>query len=262
MPCDSWSLGRKIFMFNPLQKEIMTRLTYSIIICCVVFSTGSCRKAASGGETITSKTQIEKPPQGLVLINIDPPKPMFVGTPQNVSVQRLKKPSGKPRPLFYAPAGTINISTGKPVTSSDGIPIVGELTMITDGNKNALDGYYVELGPFDQHITIDLKDSCEIYAIVVWHFHLQPRVYYDVIVQISDTPDFKNTTTVFNNDHDNSLGFGHGNDMHYTETSEGKLIDAKGNHGRYIRLFSNGNTSNDLNHYIEVEVFGKPLNEH
>jgi hypothetical protein len=25
-----------------------------------------------------------------------------------------------------------------------------------------------------------------------------------------------------------------------------------------VRLYSNGNTANDLNHYVEVEVFGKP----
>jgi hypothetical protein len=46
--------------------------------------------------------------------------------------------------------------------------------------------------------------------------------------------------------------------MHYVETSEGKLIDAKGVRVRYVRLYSNGNSSNELNHYIEVEVFGKP----
>jgi len=28
--------------------------------------------------------------------------------------------------------------------------------------------------------------------------------------------------------------------------------------GRYVRLYSKGNTTNKLNHYIEVEVFGKP----
>jgi hypothetical protein len=37
------------------------------------------------------------------------------------------------------------------------------------------------------------------------------------------------------------------------------LVDGKGAKGRFIRLFSNGNTSNEMNHYIEVEVFGKPL---
>ena len=66
-----------------------------------------------------------------------------------------------------------------------------------------------------------------------------------------------NVQTVFNNDHDNSAGLGIGSDMHYVETSEGKLIDAKGVRGRYVRLYSGGNSNNDLNHYIEVEVYGK-----
>jgi len=43
------------------------------------------------------------------------------------------------------------------------------------------------------------------------------------------------------------------------ETAEGKLIDAKGVQGRYVRLYSNGNSNNDLTHYIEVEVYGKPV---
>jgi len=36
------------------------------------------------------------------------------------------------------------------------------------------------------------------------------------------------------------------------------LIDAKNVKGRFVRLYSNGNTANKLNHYIEVEVWGKP----
>jgi hypothetical protein len=65
-------------------------------------------------------------------------------------------------------------------------------------------------------------------------------------------------TTLFNNDHDNTAGFGAGKDMAYVETSEGKLIDAKGVKARYVRLSSNGNTTSELNHYVEVEVFGQP----
>jgi len=33
----------------------------------------------------------------------------------------------------------------------------------------------------------------------------------------------------------------------------------KGTKGRYVRLHSQGNTSNDQNHYIEVEVYGIPI---
>ncbi|MBN1893641.1 hypothetical protein JW906_04065 [bacterium] len=193
-------------------------------------------------------------------IDIKLPKPMFVGTPQNLNVQNLEKPLGKPRPPFLAPAGTANVALGKSVSSTDEEPIIGEIEMITDGDKEAADGSYVELGPFVQHVTIDLEARHNIYAVVVWHFHKQARVYFDVAVQVSDDPNFvKNVQTLFNNDQDNSAGLGVGKDLHYVETAEGKLIDAKGVQGRYVRLYSNGNSNNDLTHYIEVEVYGKPV---
>jgi hypothetical protein len=197
---------------------------------------------------------------GLAPIDIELPKPMFVGTPQDTAVPNLEKPLGKPRPPFLAPVGTKNVALGKPISASDEEPIIGEIEMITDGDKEAADGSYVELGPFLQHVTVDLGAKHEIYAIVAWHYHKQPRVYYDVVVQVANDPDFIDTKTVFNNDIDNSAGLGVGKDKHFTETAEGKLIDCMpGVQGRYVRLYSKGNTSNDLNHYIEVEVYGKPV---
>jgi len=196
----------------------------------------------------------------LVPIDLKLPKPMFVGTPQNMQVKNLEKPLGKARPPFLAPEGTKNVALGKPINSTDDEPVIGEIEMITDADKEAGDGSFVELGPFTQHVTIDLGANHNIYAVVVWHFHKQPRVYFDVIVQTADDPDFiEGVTTIFNNDHDNSSGQGVGKDMHYVETAEGRLIDAKGVTSRYVRLYSNGNTNNDLNHYIEVEVYGKPV---
>lgn len=205
----------------------------------------------------------EKPAAKLLPINIELPKPMFVGTPQPTKVANLEKPLGKPRPPFLAPMGTKNVALRKPITASDEEPIIGEIEYITDGDKEAADGSYVELGPLQQHIVIDLQAEYEIYAIVVWHFHKQATVYFDVVVQVADDPDFiTNVKTVFNNDVDNSAGLGVGKDMHYVETNEGKLIDCLSQgpvRGRYVRLYSNGNTENDLNHYIEVEVYGKPV---
>jgi hypothetical protein len=195
----------------------------------------------------------------LVALDIELPKPMFVGTPQPTDVPNLEPPLGKDRPAFYAPEGTKNVAFGKPVTSSDEEPIVGEIEMITDGDKEAADGSYVELGPFRQHVTIDLGNEYEIYAIVLWHYHKQACVYFDVVVQVSNDPDFiTDVTTLFNNDIDNSSGLGIGSDMHYVETNEGKLINARGVQARYVRLYSNGNNTNDFNHYIEVEVYGRP----
>ena len=187
------------------------------------------------------------------------PKPLFEGTPRNLKVPNLEKPLGKPRPPFLAPAGTVNVAQGKPVTSSTTEPTVGDLEMITDGNKAGTDGTYVELGPGVQWVVIDLKQKFNLYAIALWHFHKQARVYSSVIVQVGDDPDFlTNVRTIFNNDPDNAAGLGIGRDQNYVETNEGKLIDAKGVVGRYLRLYSNGNDTTPLNHYVEVEAYGTP----
>jgi hypothetical protein len=156
-----------------------------------------------------------------------------------------------------APVGTRNVALGKPVSSSSD-PIIGALAMIADGDKEAGSHSYVELPP-SALITIDLEAEHRIYAVVIWHYCQQLRVYFDVAVQVADDPDFvTNVRTLFNNDIDNLAGLGAGKDMHYVETTEGKLIDAKGAKARYVRLYSNGNNTDDLNHYIEVEVYGKP----
>ena len=197
----------------------------------------------------------------MVAIDFELPKPMFVGTPTEMKVENLEKPLGRARPPFLAPEGTVNLAKGKAVKSSDEMPIIGEISYITDGDKEAADGSYVELGPLVQHVTVDMGKTCELYAIVLWHYHKQPRVYFDVVVQLSDDPDFiKDVKTVFNNDNDNSAGLGVGADKAYVETNEGKLIDllSQGSpKARYVRFYSNGNTSNDLNHYIEADVYGK-----
>ncbi len=218
-------------------------------------------KSADGNAPAADTNVVESKPAGdLAPIPLVLPKPQFVGTPQNFQgIANLEKPTGKPREPFYAPKGTTNVAFKKPVKSSDEQPIIGEIEMITDGDKEATDGSYVELGPLKQYITIDLQAKYNIYAVVVWHYHKQARVYKDVIVQIADDPDFiKNVHTIFNNDTDNTMGLGAGKDRNYVETSEGKLIDAKGVVGRYVRCYSNGNSANDLNNYIEVEVYGTP----
>jgi hypothetical protein len=191
---------------------------------------------------------------------IDLPQPMFIGTPQDFDVPNLEKPLGKPRPAILAPAGTKNVALNKYVESSDENPIIGEIELTVDGDKEAVDGSFVELAPGKQHVTIDLENIYTLYAIFVWHYHLEARVYNDVIVQVSDDPDFVvGITTLFNNDHDNSYGLGVGEDLHYVETHEGKLIDARGVEARYVRLYSNGNSYDQVNHYIEVAVYGKAI---
>jgi hypothetical protein len=193
-------------------------------------------------------------------LKADLPKAMFEGTPKNIKpTPTLEKYIDKPRPPFIIPEGCTNVAKGKPVTSSDSMPIIGELDLVTDGDKEGTDGSYVELGPGLQWIQIDLKQTCEIYGILFWHYHAEGRVYHDVVIQVCDDPDFiEGVKTVLNNDYDNSSGLGIGKDLEFIEDYRGRLVDAGGVKGRYLRMYSAGNTSNDQNHYIEVEVYGKP----
>ena len=78
-----------------------------------------------------------------------------------------------------------------------------------------------------------------------------------VIAQISDDAEFKTSTTVFNNDFDNSAGFGVGKDQAWMETNHGRPMPVNAVKGRYVRFWSNGRNVDDTNHYIEVEVYGK-----
>ena len=204
-------------------------------------------------------TVVKKASGNMAAIPLELPKPMFVGTPENLSgIKNLEPDTKKPRPAFLAPEGAKNLALNKPVTSSEMDPISGALDMIADGDKEATEGSVVELGPFEQWVVIDLEDEYELYAIVVWHFHKTTRVYHDVVVQISSDPEFvMDVTTLFSNDIDNSLGLGVGQDQHYIDKAEGKLVDAKGTKARYVKLWSQANNQNDYSHYIEVEVYGK-----
>lgn len=242
----------------------MRKITIILLLVLATFAIQGCKKSAPQPDSETPAGQQPAATQegnsgGLVPIPLVLPKPQFVGTPENLSgVENLEKPLGKMRPPFYAPAGTTNIALNKPVTASEEEPIMGTLEMVVDGDKEASDGSVVELGPFEQWVQIDLEKTSDIYAIVLWHYHKTPRVYFDVVVQVSDDANFeKDVTTIFSNDMDNSLGLGAGTDPHYVETAEGRLVDAKGVRGRYVRLYSQGNNQNDYSNYVEVEVFGK-----
>ena len=189
------------------------------------------------------------------------PQEVLAGTPPDVLIllfPGLEKPPEK-APELLVPAGTKNLSLGKKVTSSDSYPVLGELKFVTDGEKEGTEQSFVELGPLEQWVQIDLGQTSEIYAVYLWHYFREARSYHDVIVQVSDDGEFKkDVQTVYSNDQDNSSKLGIGKERPYIETNLGKLIAAKGVKGRYVRVHSRGNTANDLNHYVEVEVFGKP----
>ena len=188
------------------------------------------------------------------------PTAMFIGTPTPTELPNLEKPDpSKVIKSFMAPKGTVNVAAKKKVTSSDAAPIIGDLNLITDGDPDGADGSFVELMPGFQWVQIDLEKSHDIQKVAVWHFHKQAQAYIDVIIQISDDAEFKTgVTTVFNSDHNDDQKMGKGADPAYIETNHGRVIDAKNTKGRYVRLYSAGNTASDMNHYCEVQVFAVP----
>ncbi len=194
----------------------------------------------------------------MVEMKIELPEPFFGGTPIDYWSENLEKEDFRDRPPFMAPKGTELVSAGKPVTSSDKNPSLGELKMLVDGDKNYAKNSLIELADGTQWVQIDLEAEHEIYAILLWHFHEGKRVYFDVVVQVSNDAEFKDgVTTLYNNDIDNSSGLGVGADKEYIENNKGRLVEAKGAKARYVRLYSNGNTADDMNHYVEAEVFAR-----
>jgi len=222
-----------------------TRLAVSLILAAAIASAAETGKDAGSG---------------LVPLKLKLPKPVFVGTPKNAPPgTNMEKPTGKKRPPAMVPAGVVNAAANRPVTSSAPTPIIGELDLLTDGDKEATDGSYVELARGRQYVQVDLGKRYDISAIVLWHYHGDPRVYHDVVVQTALDADFiSGVKTVFNNDHDNSSGLGVGKDREYFETYEGKLIEPKNVAGRYVRMYGRGSTADEMNRYTEAEVYGRP----
>lgn len=210
---------------------------------------GASDEAASAGSP-------SAPSGGGIALTTEIPPELIEGTPQPIKVPNLEQ-APTSAPTLLVPEGTSLLSAGKTVTGSDDFPIIGELAYITDGDKEAGEGYFVELMDGPQWVQVDLEAAADLRAIWVWHYHSQKRAYHDVIVQVSNDPEFKSdVTTLFNNDYDNSAEQGKGKNKPYVDSRYGRLVDAKGTNAQYVRLWSNGNTANDMNHYIEVEVYG------
>jgi hypothetical protein len=196
----------------------------------------------------------------LVPLKLKLPAPVFSGTPKDAPAGVDAEPTPiKPPPPLMVPADVRNVAPGKKISSSDRSVPASHLAKITDGNKDVGEDTAVLLRKGLQWIQFDLGAPHEIFAVVIWHAHDTPKVYHSVIVQVSDDPDFAlNPRTVYNNDRDNSSGLGVGADRQYFESYQGKVINAKGARGRYVRLYSHGSTDAPFNEYTEVEIYGRP----
>ncbi|NLG12990.1 MAG: FMN-binding protein [Lentisphaerae bacterium] len=169
---------------------------------------------------------------------------------------------------FMVPEGLVNLALNKPVTSclGDEEPLSGKLSQITDGNKKSNEQDYVEMMPEElSWVQVDLGEVKEIFCVVIWHYYKNAVVYKDVIVQIADDPEMKeNCRIVFNNDYDNSAGFGKGDDPTYFAGWWGELVDThnpegqhEGQKARYIRVFTSGGEAGEDTRFVEIAAFGK-----
>ena len=126
-------------------------------------------------------------------------------------------------------------------------------------DASKFDSDAIEMRSGSQWVQVDLGAPHLIYAIALWHDHRYIQIARDVIVQVSDDPEFKTgVTTLYNNDFDDSSKQGPGKDKEYFETKWGKIIDAKGVKARYIRGYSKGTSLTALNCWQEIEVYGVP----
>lgn len=186
--------------------------------------------------------------------------------PLDIRSPNLESVRGKPSPAsVLVPAGGNKLlSRGCAVTSSVAQPCRGELSFITDGDKESdeNESTMVKLAQGVQWVQIDLETSQVVNAVCIWRYHPSPRVYRDVVVQLANDATFsQDVTTVFNNDHDNSSGLGVGENKEYIDDFFGKTIAVPSIQARYIRVYSNGSYLDrgamDLsNYYTEIEVYG------
>lgn len=188
------------------------------------------------------------------------PKPTFEGTPIDVRSPHREAYRGDnvPPPPLLVPAGTRLLSGRCAVRCNDNTASPRDLALVTDGDKQYSPSAYLELAPGVRWIQIDLGTNAAIHAVCLWRERPEQCVYRDTVVQVSDDPAFETgVVTLFNNDYDNSAGLGRGNDKEYFEDHFGRRIAGNGVRARYVRITSNGNTSDPYNHYTEVEVFGE-----
>jgi len=181
----------------------------------------------------------------------------YITAPRLTSPPTLSWPNTEPlqRKMvsIKVPSGYKNLAFDKEVLSSDEDPIIGDLSMLTDGDLDPHE--YLQLKPNKQWIQIDLEKQYSIYVINIWFKRWE--IMKDVIVQISNDIAFKkDVKTIFNNDLDNSSNFGKGNNLQFIDTHFGKTIQTNST-GQYIRIYSNGNCMNRNNYFTEIEVYGK-----
>ena len=196
-----------------------------------------------------------------VAIKFEIPPPHSSGTPKEVKSENLEPDPGpgKYRAPIMVPAGfDKKLTTEDTVVTTSEEAVTGDNEFVVDADKTPDATCMLQLPGGVQWVQLDLGAEKTISAVCVWHDQGDDRVYKDVIVQLSNDAKFATgVTTIFNNDHDNTAKLGKGTDKEYRERNDGRPIDGKMTKARYVRCYSAGSTSEPVNNYVEIEVFGK-----
>ena len=156
-----------------------------------------------------------------------------------------------------------NVALGKRITKVSGEVEGGNGDFYlnpTDGVTDVITSWIGNKGSDPQYYDLDLGASYHLGKLEIWRFHFNGgRTYRNCVIMLSDDPNFPadQTTIVYNNDTDNSLGFGAGEDEEYKETAAGKeIIIDKPVSARYIRLYSQGSYEfPNGNELVEVKAY-------
>lgn len=193
----------------------------------------------------------------------DLPEPRFSAYSEEYysTTANYRMPLAEEPAVVLVPPDVTNVARGKPVSSNSPTePIIGDIEAVTDGDKKVM--HFVEFEPLLSprrpiYVTIDLGREYEIHAVAWWHDFHRPSIYQDVVVRVARDPQFQDAAILYNNDFDDSLGFGKGTDPAYVETNKGWVAGANGVHGRYVRLYNSGSPRNLCSQFTEVEVYGR-----
>ena len=196
-----------------------------------------------------------------VAIKFELPPPHSSGTPKEIKSDNLEPDPGPGKlrpPIMVEPEYAKKLTTENTKVTTSEEAVTGDNDYVVDGDKTPDATSMLQLPGGLQWVQLDLGAEHTVSAVCLWHDQGDERVYKDVVVQISNDAEFVDgVTTIFNNDHDNTAKLGAGKDKEYRERNDGRPMDAKLAKGRYVRCYSNGSTSEPVNNYIEIEVFGK-----
>lgn len=207
--------------------------------------------AASGGESPYTLSSSGSLPPG---ISFDPSTGAISGTPTstgeysssimvtdvrgNTASHEFNVAILEPLELFDT-----NLALHKPYDSDGNISLQNSSSGPNNGDKNTKN--YTGLSNGEKYLSIDLLDIYSINQINLWLYFSDGRTYFDKRVQHS--LDGTVWTTVFDSAIDGSA----------PETSSGIEVKFNTDSARFIRVITNGSTSNRGNHVVEMEAYLK-----